>query len=123
MGALPGEFPRPERKVMWTTLQLHFGDPAVHFELQPQPSRGIVELGLHFEGAAEANDVWAARIGANANAIAAALGPEWELEVWTASWRRLHRTWRFTDLTAGLADEVGAEFAKALAVLEPLVTR
>ena len=122
MRALPSDFPRPERKVIWTTLQLHFGDPTVHFELQPQPSRGIVELGLHVEGPVEANDAWAARIGENAAAFAAALGPAWELEVWTASWRRLHRTWRFTVLTTGLADEVGKEFAKALEVLGPVVT-
>jgi hypothetical protein len=64
MRDLPAGLPPPERKVMWTILQLHFGDPNVHFELQPQPSRGLVELGLHFEGPVEANDAWAERIAA-----------------------------------------------------------
>jgi hypothetical protein len=106
---------------MWTILQLHFGDPNVHFELQPQVSRGLVELGLHFEGPVEANDAWAARIAARAPSLAGELGPEWELEAWTASWRRLHRTWRTADLTEELAREVGAELAKAMRVLGPVI--
>lgn len=120
MAALPADFPRPERRVMWTILQLHFGDPAVHFELQPQPARGIVELGLHFEGPLEVNDAWAARISADAVRIMAALGEGWELEEWTASWRRLHRTWQFERLDAALSQEVAASLAGALVVLHPL---
>ena len=84
MGLLPASFPRPERRVMWTILQLHYGNPAVHFELQPQPGRQIIELGLHFEGPVEANDVCAARIADQAPSVRAALGEAWELEEWTA---------------------------------------
>ena len=121
MAALPADFPRPERKVMWTILQLHFGDPKVHFELQPQPSRRQVELGLHFEGPVEANDRWAEHIATNAGHVLCELGPRWELEVWTPSWRRLHRTFRFGALTTDLGREVAAEFAKALQCLHPLI--
>jgi len=121
MAALPADFPRPERRVMWTILQLHFGDPNVHFELQPQVSRGLVELGLHFEGPVEENDRWADHIAANAGDVLCELGPLWELEVWTPSWRRLHRTFRFERLTAELGREVAAEFAKALQCLQPLI--
>ena len=121
MEALPRDFPRPERRVMWTILQLYWKDPAVHFELQPQLSRGLVELGLHFEGAAEANDAWAAHIGAHAEHVLCELGPRWELEEWTASWRRLHRTFAFTRLDAALGREVGEELARGLVALQPLV--
>lgn len=121
MAALPGEHPRPERKVMWTTLQLHYGNPAVHFELQPQVHRGLVELGLHFEGTPEANDAWAARLAARAGELMAALGHEWELEAWTASWRRLHRTFAFETLTHDLAQEVAEELTKAVRVLTPII--
>lgn len=121
LAALPPGFPRPERKVMWTILQFHYGDPRVHFELQPQPSRGIVELGLHFEGPVEFNDRWAALVAEHAPGLLAALGDAWELEAWTPSWRRLHRTWSFTELTADLAREVAEQFALALQVLLPIV--
>lgn len=121
MKALPPGFAQPERKVMWTTLQLHYGDPRVHFELQPMPARGVVELGLHFEGPAEVNDRWAALVALHAPELMAALGEGWELEEWTASWRRLHRTWPFTELSLELAEEVSGQLARALQVLRPLV--
>lgn len=121
MKALPPGFPAPERKVLWTILQLHYGDPRIHFELQPQPARGVVELGLHFEGPAEVNDRWAALVAARAGEVMAALGEGWELEEWTPSWRRLHRTWPFGELTAELAEAVAAQLALALQALRPLV--
>ena len=121
LAALPPELAGAERKVMWTILQLSYGNPLVHFELQPQPSRGVVELGLHFEGDAEANEAGALALAMVTHEIRAALGTEWELEEWTASWRRLHRTYPFTKLTAALGREIAEEMAKAITVLGPLV--
>ncbi len=118
---LPSDFPAPERRVMWTTLQLHFGDERVHFELQPQMSRGVVEAGLHFEGPAETNDAWVELLAAHAGDILGELGPAWELEEWTASWRRLHRPFPFVRLTAELAHEVAGEVTSAMVALHPLV--
>jgi len=117
--ALPADFPRPQRVAMWTILQYHWGVPAAHIELQPQMGRRIVELGLHFEGPAEWNDALALRVAEHAGALMADLGDSWELEEWTASWRRLHRTWTFEELTTALGQEVGAELARALQVLRP----
>jgi hypothetical protein len=51
----------------------------------------------------------------------AALGDEWELEEWTASWRRLHRVFRFERLNADLGEHVADELVKALTVLAPFV--
>ncbi len=121
MRALPATVPRPERKVMWSILQLHYGDPNVHFELQPSPGRRQIELGLHFEGPAEINDAWATVLAHRAPEYMAALGDEWELEEWTASWRRLHRVFRFERLNAELAGDVAEELVKALTVLGPIV--
>src|SRR5258708_15911635 len=102
---------------MWTILQLHFGNPAVHFELQPQPSRGRVELGLHFEGRPEANDAAAAFVAQRAPELIPRLGPRWELEAWTASWRRLHRTFPFEVLDARRAPDGRRELTEALTLL------
>lgn len=111
----------PHRKVMWTTLQLHYGDPAAHFELQPMPARSQIELGLHFEGPLDANDRWAALLADRAHELLAALGPHWELEAWTASWRRLHRVFPFEALTRDLAEEVAAVLAAAIRTLGPIL--
>lgn len=119
---LPATFPRPERRVMWTVLQLFYGAPWVHFELQPQVGRGVVELGLHFEGSAEANEAAAALLARDTDAIAAELGPGWELEEWTASWRRLHRTFSFHALRADLGRDVADQLRQALVTLQPVVS-
>ncbi len=119
--SLPPEFPRPERRVMWTILQFFWGDPRAHIELQPQVSRGLVELGLHFEGTVEFNDAWAALVAARSSELAGALGDDWELEDWTATWRRLHRTWSFDRLDTGLASEVASGLAVALQTFQPLL--
>ncbi|MCA9824004.1 MAG: hypothetical protein KC482_10950 [Dehalococcoidia bacterium] len=121
MAQLPSSVPQPERKVMWTILQLHYGDPFVHFEIQPQVSRGQVELGLHFEGVLDKNEEWAQRIANLAAPIAGTLGPAWELEEWTASWRRLHRVFHFDRLTSVLASEVAEQYALLIGTLHPVV--
>ena len=121
LAALPPDLPAPERKVMWTILQFHFGQPGAHFELQPQMARGLVEAGLHFEGPVEANDAWVEVLAAHAADILGELGPAWELEEWTPSWRRLHRPYRFGRLTADLGREIAAELARAIRVLQPIL--
>ncbi|HKS92513.1 MAG TPA: hypothetical protein VJQ83_11335 [Tepidiformaceae bacterium] len=117
LAGLPADFPRPERRVMWTILQLHYGNPDVHFEVQPQVARGQVEVGLHFEGRVEMNDVWALGLAERAAELRFALGDAWELEEWTASWRRLHRVFHFDALTAQLGREVAADFTRLLLTL------
>ncbi len=111
----------PHRKVMWTILQLYYDDPLIHFELQPQPSRGIVEIGLHFESKLAVNDAWAGAVAERATEFIGELGPEWELEAWTASWRRVHRVVPIQRLTASFAREVAREWARAIAILAPFV--
>lgn len=119
LATLGESVPRPQRRVMWTVLQFYWDTPAAHFELQPQPSRSLIEVGLHFEGRAEQNEAWAARITPHTAEIQSALGGAWELEEWTASWRRLHRVYHFDHLTGALGREVAAEWAKAISLLWP----
>jgi hypothetical protein len=119
LAQLGSDFPAPQRKVMWTILQLHYGNPDAHFEIQPHMSRGQVEVGLHFEGPVEANDRYAAALADRAIELMCELGDGWELEEWTVSWRRLHRVFHFEKLHTGFAREVGEELAKAMRVLQP----
>ncbi len=118
---LPSSVPAPEHRVRWTMLQLHFGDPRVHFELQLQMRRGVVEAGLHFEGDLEANDAWVELLASRAADLLGELGPVWELEEWTASWRRLHRPFPFDQLTTALAHEVAESLVQAIAALHPIL--
>lgn len=119
LAALHTSVPRPQRKVMWTILQFYWDEPKLHFELQPQPSRSLIEVGLHFEASVEQNEYWAGRVATHQDAIRAALGDEWELEEWTKSWRRLHRPYHFDHLTGALGREVAEEWASAINLLWP----
>jgi hypothetical protein len=121
MTVLDPALARPQRKVMWTILQFHHGDETMHYELQPHVGRGQVELGLHFEADAETNEQRAQLLAEHAPMLQAELGPEWELEEWTASWRRLHRVYRFTKLTATLGRQVGDDLARLMAVTATLL--
>ncbi len=121
LAQLPSTLPRPNRRVMWTILQLYYGDPAVHFELQPQVARGQVELGLHFEADADTNELRAGLLAEHTIPVLGTLGPGWELEAWTVSWRRLHRVFPFERLTADLGREVAGEFARLLETLHPMI--
>jgi hypothetical protein len=122
LAALPEELPRFQRRVMWTILQFYRDDPRIHFELQPQPSRSLVEVGLHFESTAEQNEAWAARVTVHSSELQSVLGPEWELEEWTGSWRRLHRVYRFERLDGQLGREIAAEWARAITLLWPFAS-
>ncbi|MGD9935185.1 MAG: hypothetical protein AB7T37_15930 [Dehalococcoidia bacterium] len=115
LAKVPATLQPTGRTVMWTILQLHYGDPKIHYELQPMPSRGQVELGLHFEATVEQNDAWAAVIAHHAHALRSCMGDDWELEVWTPSWRRLHRVYPAETLTAALASRVASDLTALIA--------
>jgi hypothetical protein len=119
LAELGSAFPTPQRRVMWTILQLHYGNPNAHFEVQPHMARGQVELGLHFEGPVEFNDQCAAALAGRAVELMCELGEGWDLEEWTPSWRRLHRVFHFEKLTTDLGREVGGELAKVMRLLQP----
>ena len=55
--------------------------------------------------------------------IQARLGPQVELEEWTASWARVHQTVPYDPLSEMLADEVAQRLAETIAVLQPMVER
>lgn len=119
LAELGSDFPTPQRNLMWTILQFHYGNPTVHFEVQPHVGRGQVELGLHFEGPVEFNDTYARAIADRAVELIGELGEGWELEEWTASWRRLHRVFRFEQLHTDLGRLVAGELAKVMRLLQP----
>jgi hypothetical protein len=117
----PAGTPEPTRKVMWTTLQFHWGEQRVHFELQPMMGRRLVEAGLHFEGPEAMNEAWSVALGRHADELIPELGFEWELEDWTKSWRRLHRSYHFDKLTADLGREIAAELRRGMLTLYPFI--
>lgn len=87
-------------------LQIHFGNPRVHYELWLQRRTSRVELGLHFEDEPEANKRWCALFTAQVYELQELLGPLVELEEWTASWSRLHLTVPLEPLEPAFAERL-----------------
>ena len=113
----------PQARVVFSSLQIHFGDPRLHYEVWPVRKTGRLEIGLHLEGPQDWSRALAARLAGHADELRRALGPDYELEDWTASWCRLHRTLPLEPLSPALADAVAARLAALIRVTEPLLRR
>jgi hypothetical protein len=107
--------------VQYAALQAHYGNPRVHYEVWLVRKTGRIEVGLHFEDERERNLRLALALAAHADVLRAAIGPEVELEEWTASWTRLHETLPLGPLTDELCDEVAARLAAIVAATQPLL--
>ena len=110
-------------RVSSSWLWVHYHSPKVHYEVWLARKTGRIEIGLHFEGPREFSYRWAEVIAPYMPEIQARLGPQMELEEWTASWARVHQTVPYDPLSDGLADEVARRFAETITVLQPIVER
>ena len=102
-------------------MQLYRDDPRLHYEVWVQRKTGRIEVGLHFEGEQEANYRWAEALGRRVLELQAGLGPGVELEEWTRSWTRLHRTLPLRELDEELAGEVAEVLICFIRVMEPIL--
>ena len=133
--SLRRRLPKPLRKrevlLQPSLFQVHFDDPAVHYEVCVQRKTRSIEIGLHFEGAREDNQRWADVLAGRAAEVQAKLGPGAELEEWTRAWTRLHEShpvagaeWRpKVSLTPELVEETAERIARYIEVLEPILRK
>jgi hypothetical protein len=108
-------------RVSSSWLWVHYHSPKVHYEVWLARKTGRIEIGLHFEGARDFSYRWAEIIAPFMPEIQARLGPQVELEEWTASWARVHQTVPYDPLSEVLADEVARRLAETITVLQPMV--
>ena len=130
---LSRRLPEPLRQHDWhvrsSMLQVHFGNPALHYEVSVHRKARCLEVGLHFEGEREENYRWVEVLAARSMEIQAELGPDVELEEWTRRWTRLYalrpvggELWRPSrDLTEALVEEMAERLARFIEVLEPIL--
>jgi hypothetical protein len=104
-------------------FQVHFHSPRVHYEVWLARKIERIEIGLHFEGPHDFSYLWAELIAGHMEEIHAGIGPDYELEEWTASWTRLHETVPYDPLSAALAEEIAGRFARLITVCQPIVER
>lgn len=97
------------------------GCPQVHYEVWAQKKTARLEVGLHFEGERDANYAAAEQLAMRSEDVLAAIGPEYELEEWTAQWTRLHRSFAAPALTPELADEAAERTVALIRGMEPII--
>ena len=110
-------------RVRFVWFQVHFHSPKVHYEVWLARKTERIEIGLHFEGPREFSYRWAELFAGHMEEIQANLGPEFELEEWTASWARLHTTVPYDPPTETLAEELAQRFARLISVCQPIIER
>ena len=118
---LPPDLRGWRARIMYASLQAHYGNPRVHYEVWLVRKTGRVEIGLHFEADKESNREWAGYLAEHADTLRAAIGPAVELEEWTASWARLHETLPLGPLDDQLCDAVAGRLATIVAATQPLL--
>ncbi|MDO8615618.1 MAG: hypothetical protein Q7T33_07765 [Dehalococcoidia bacterium] len=121
LGLLPEELRGCTARIRFVWLQVHYHSPKVHYEVWLTRKTGRIEIGLHFEGQREFSYRWAELLAPRMPEIQARLGPQVELEEWTASWTRLHQTLPYDPLSEPLADAVAGRLAETITVLQPMV--
>jgi hypothetical protein len=93
----------------------------MHYEIWVQRKTQRLEIGLHFEGDRERSYAAAALLAENIDAVIDAVGPDYELEEWTPSWTRLHRSFAAPSLTPDLAAEAAEHGAALIRGMEPII--
>ena len=102
-------------------VKLHYGDPKVHYEMWVRKRMGILETGLHFEGAAEENSRCLEAMRTEYADLISSLGPEVRAEEWDKGWTRVHHTFAFDSLDEDLLIIVAGSVSHMVRVLEPAV--
>ena len=119
---LPSELKDFEGVGPWHGLiKVHFGDSSAHYEVHIQHRHRQVELGLHFEGAAQDNTRHLEHLQTRIADIKEQLGPDVEAEQWTRNWTRVHETIPLPQLDEDFLMELTSRFSQYIRVLEPMV--
>ena len=119
---LPGELKEFESVGPWHGLvKVHYGDPTAHYEVHVQRRHRQIELGLHFEGAAQENSRHLENMLTRMGDIKKQLGAEVEAEQWTRSWTRVHETIEMPVLDEDFLMELTSRLSQYIRALQPMV--
>ena len=118
---LPAPLADFRHKASMGQVKVFYGNERVHYEVWTDGQRGQIELGLHFEDGPVSTAAFLTFFDARIVEIKHDLGPELELERWTASWGHLFEIWPLTRLDDALAERAARRLAALIAAVQPLV--
>ncbi|HZG66386.1 MAG TPA: hypothetical protein VEZ12_06560 [Herpetosiphonaceae bacterium] len=119
--ALPAELADFHHRANSMLLKLDYGHDRIHYEVWADGLRGRLEIGLHFEDGQTSTAAYLAYFDARIVEIKHLLGPQIELERWTASWGHLFESEPLARLDRHFAEIVARRLAAQIAVLQPMV--
>ena len=102
-------------------VKIHYGHPAIHYEVWIQRRRGEVELGLHFEGDIESNRRHLELLNKKQDAIRMALGTEVDLGLWDKGWTRVHERVALEPLSDDFLVELSYKLSAMIQTIEPML--
>jgi hypothetical protein len=100
---------------------VHYHSPKVHYEVWLSRKNERIEIGLHFEGPRDFSYRWCELFAGHMLEAQAQLGPDWDLEEWTASWARFHQMIPYDPPSPALAGEIASRMAQLIAVCQPII--
>lgn len=101
-------------------MKLYYEVPAFHYETWHHTGAGRLEVGLHFEAAADVNDAAFDWFRSRMVEVKAGL-PRAELEPWDRGWSRLYETLAAPRLDERLLGEAIVCMIAYVATLQPMV--
>ena len=102
-------------------LKVYYDNERVHYEVWTNSTAGTIELGLHFEDGPVSTAAYLAFFDARIVELKHELGPEVELERWTASWGHLYELTPLIRLDTDLVEQIVERLASFITVLQPMV--
>jgi len=100
--------------------KLHYGHPEFHFEVWHHTGAGRLEIGLHFEGRADANQRAFDYFRERMVEVKAHL-PRAELEPWDRGWSRLYETLPAPQLDENVLVAAVERLDEYITTLEPML--
>ena len=118
---LPPEWAGFQHRAGMHLLKIHYGNERVHYEVWTDGIRGQIEIGLHFEDGPVSTATYLAYFDGHIVELKHALGPQVELERWTASWGHLFEIAPLGRLDAVVVEHTARRLAALIAAAQPLV--
>jgi len=101
-------------------LQLHYGEPRLHYEVSRLRDREAIELGLHFEHRdPRFNRFMLQGIRRHLFEIKSVLGEEVEAEMWDQGWTKIYLTIPLGNLDDDNLEKVSHKMAEFIRCMHP----
>jgi hypothetical protein len=106
----------------WSWLvQLHYGEPRLHYEVSRALRHSGLELGLHFEARdRDLNRALLTGFRRHLFEIKDTLGDSLEAEMWDKGWAKVYEVYPEKELTPAFQEEVGHRLATIICCLHPI---